>query len=127
MDIPACRADVHIRTDANNLVTTAQSTHLPEQKETIHMIQMLRKEATSGSIDDLAPVRTDYCLGDCSTKQSAKSDELRKAVETGVLRDVDMHPAFRTLLQRKAFMVEWVRLHVDPSAMYSYVLGFRMW
>ena len=91
------------------------------------MIQMLRKEATSGSIDDLAHVRTDYCLGDCLTKQSAKSDELRKAVETGVLRDVDMRPAFRTLLQRKAFMVEWVRLHLDPSATYSYVLGFQMW
>ena len=65
--------------------------------------------------------------GDCLTKQSAKSDELRKAVETGVLRDVDMHPAFRALLQRKAFMVEWVRLHLDPLAMYSYVLGFQMW
>ena len=90
------------------------------------MIQMLRKEATAGSIDDLAHVRTDYCLGDCLTKQSAKSDELRKAVENGVLRDVDMHPAFRTLLQRGAFMIEWVRLHLDPSATFSYVLGCRM-
>ena len=42
-----------MRTDANNLVTTAGTTHLPEQKETIHMIQMLRREAVSGSIEDL--------------------------------------------------------------------------
>ena len=35
---------IHIRTDANNLVTTAQTTHLPEQKETHHLIQMLRHE-----------------------------------------------------------------------------------
>ena len=38
----------HIRADANNLVTTAGATHLPEQKETHHLIQMLRKESNSG-------------------------------------------------------------------------------
>ena len=59
MDISSACAEVHLRTDANNLVTTASSTHLPEQKETIHMIQMLRKEACSGSIEDLAHVRTE--------------------------------------------------------------------
>ena len=127
MDISGCRADVRIRVDANNFVTAAQSAHLPEQKETIHMIQMLRKEATSGSIEDLAHVRTDYCLGDCLTKQSAKSDALRKAVDTGTLTDVDMHLAFRSLLQHKAFMLEWVRLHLDPSAMFSYMPGYKMW
>ena len=37
-DISGQTAEVHMRTDANNLVTTAQTTHLPEQKETIHMI-----------------------------------------------------------------------------------------
>ena len=31
---------IHIRTDANNLVTTAQTTHLPEQKETHHLMQI---------------------------------------------------------------------------------------
>ena len=41
-----------MRTDADNLVTTASTTHVPEQQETIHMIQMLRKEACSGSIAD---------------------------------------------------------------------------
>ena len=69
------------------------------------MIQMLRKEATSGSIEDLAHVRTDFCLGGCLTKQSAKSDALRKAVDTGTLTDVDMHPPFRTLLQHKGIYV----------------------
>lgn len=35
--------DIHMRTDANNLVTTAKTTHLPEQEEATHMIQMLRQ------------------------------------------------------------------------------------
>ena len=43
-DISGLDAEIHIRTDANNLVTTASTTHAPEQQETIHMIQMLRKE-----------------------------------------------------------------------------------
>ena len=33
---------IHMRTDARNLVSTARTTHLLEQKETIHMISMLR-------------------------------------------------------------------------------------
>ena len=55
-----------MRTDANNLVTTASTTHLPEQQETIHMIQMLRKESISGQIDDLGHVRTADMLADMS-------------------------------------------------------------
>ena len=65
-----------MRTDANNLVTTASTTHLPEQKGTIHMISMLRQESCSGSISDLAHVRTEFCLSDCLTKQSARPDSL---------------------------------------------------
>ena len=34
----------HMRTDAMNLVTTARTIHLPEEKETIHMISMLRRK-----------------------------------------------------------------------------------
>ena len=45
MDISGEGANVHIRTDAKNLVTTQRTVHLPKQKETIHMISMLRKEA----------------------------------------------------------------------------------
>ena len=51
MDLSAACVAIHMRTDANNLVTTASSTRLPEQKETIHMIQMLRKETCSGQIE----------------------------------------------------------------------------
>ena len=71
MDISGLNCEVHMGTDANNLVTTASTTHLPDQKETIHMIQMLRKEACSGGIVDLAHVRSEDCLGDCLTKHSA--------------------------------------------------------
>ena len=47
---------------APELVTTAASTRLPEQKETIHMIQMLGQEACSGQMHDLAHVLTHYPL-----------------------------------------------------------------
>ena len=57
-DITGLSSEIHMRTDANNLVTTASTTHVPEQQETIHMIQMLRKEACSGSIADLSHIRT---------------------------------------------------------------------
>ena len=103
MDLSGEDAPIHMRTDANNLVTTAQTTHLPEQKETIHTIQMLRKEACSGSIADLAHIATEHCLSDCLTKASAKADELIKAVSTGVLPQCDKHPPFREKLQHKAY------------------------
>ena len=45
MDISGEVANIPMRTDAKNLVTTARTIHLPDQKETIHMISMLRKEA----------------------------------------------------------------------------------
>ena len=88
-DITSEIADVHIRTDANNLVTTASTTHQPEQKETLRLIQMLRKESNSGQTHDLAHVRSQDCLADSLTKHSAKADELIKAVLTGNLLNVD--------------------------------------
>ena len=66
-----------MRTDEKNLVTTARTIHLPEQKETIRMISMLRKEACSGSIHDLAHIPTQNCSADCLTKASAKADNLK--------------------------------------------------
>ena len=63
-DISGAAASTHTRTDANNLVTTASTTHVPEQQETLHMIQMLRKEACSGATADLSHVRTERCLAD---------------------------------------------------------------
>jgi hypothetical protein len=107
-DISGQSAEIHMRTDAHNLVTTAKTTHLPEQKETIHMIQMLRRESCSGNINDLSHVRTEFCLSDCLTKHSAKPDNLLKAVETGTLPSVDMHPNFRELLNHKAYLVSWI-------------------
>ena len=100
-DITGEIADVHIRTDANNLVTTASTTHQAEQKETVRLIQMLRKESNSGQMHDLA-------LADSLTKHSAKADELIKAVLAGNLLNVDAHPPFRTMLQNNAFLVEWL-------------------
>ena len=74
-DIGGLDAEIHMRTGANNLVSTASTTHSPEQQETIHMIQMLRKEACSGAIADLSHVRTEHCLSDCLTKRSANPIE----------------------------------------------------
>ena len=92
-------ANFHMRTDAKNLVTTARTIHLPEQRETIHIFSMLRKEACSGSIHDLAPIPSQNRLADCLTKASAKANNLITAVKTGRLLDVDTHPGFRTLVQ----------------------------
>ena len=92
-----------MRTDAKNLVTTARTTYLPEQKTT-HMIFMLRKEACSGSIHDLAHIPTQICLADCLTTASAKVGKLITAVRTRKLLDVDIHLDFRTLMEHKAFL-----------------------
>ena len=92
MDMTAQPLEVHLRTDANNLVTTAASTRLPEQKETIHMIQTLRQEACSGQMHDLAHVLTQYCLADPLTKKSVSPTLLISTVQTGILREVDTHP-----------------------------------
>ena len=99
MDLTGYVLEIHMRTDANNLVTTASSTHLPEQKETIHMINQLRTEACSGAIDDLAHVASNDCLSDCLTKSSAKAEFLINAVNTGCLPNVDRHPPFRELMR----------------------------
>jgi len=76
MDISGEASPIHMRTDAHNLVSTASSTHLPEQTETISMVQMLRKEACSCEVEDLRHVRTEHCLSDCLTKQRVKPDAL---------------------------------------------------
>ena len=113
MDISATCAPIHMRTDANNLVTTAGTTHLPEQQDTVHMIQMLRKESCSGAIEDLAHVRTEHCLANSLTKNTASADALMKTVETGTLLMIDCHPDFRSLIQHKAFFqtVDFYKKH----------------
>ena len=57
----------------NNLVTTARTTHQPEQKETTHLIQMLRRESNSGAIDDMAHVVSAQCLSDALTALSSRA------------------------------------------------------
>ena len=86
-DISGSDACIHMRTDANDLVTTASTTHVPEQQETIHMIQMLRKEVYSGAIADLSHVRTERCLADCLTKASANCKNLEDYVTSGDIKE----------------------------------------
>ena len=104
------------------IVTTASTTHLPEQKETIHLISMLRKEAQTGSIDDLAHIRKEHCLSDCLTK-NMKPTNLVQAVQQGILPSVDMHPPFRTLISHKAYLVEWMIKNLDQARDISWFLG----
>ena len=40
MDISGQVANLHMRTDPKNLVTTARTIYLPEQKETLHMFSL---------------------------------------------------------------------------------------
>ena len=120
-DVSGMDAEIHIRTDANNLVTTASTTHAPEQQETIHMIQMLREEACSGAIADLSHVRTERCLSDCLTKKSANPKNLMDAVKSGWLKELDSHPPFRSMLEHKAlFLNAWLTKELSG---YSYVLS----
>ena len=115
-------AEIHIRTDANNLVSTASTTHSPEQQETIHMIQMLRKEACSGAIADLSHVRTEHCLSDCLTKRSANPRNLLNSVQTGWLKEIDSHPPFRSMIEHKAFMNSWLLKEFPVLASVQHVM-----
>ena len=44
-------------------------------------------------------------------------------METGILTDVDMQPSFRTLMQNKAFLLEWMQLYIRPDAEYCFFLN----
>jgi hypothetical protein len=125
MDMTAQTLDIHMRTDANNLVTTARTTHLPEQEETIHMIQMMRHESCSGDIQDLAHVVTKDMLADCLTKSSASPDALIKAVNTGYLPGTDTHPPFRQLMKNKhkAFLVSWIVNNLKHASLIHSFMG----
>ena len=109
---------------AKQMQTTLSQQHQlhmpPEQQETIHMIQMLRKEACSGAIADLSHVRTEHCLSDCLTKKSANPKNLMDAVKSGWLKELDSHPPFRSMLEHKAFLNAWL---TKESSGYSYVLS----
>ena len=84
-------------------------THLPEQRETHHLIQMLRHESNKSHLDDLSHIASEYCLADPLTKSTAKPDQLVSSITTGKLENVDVHPPFRSLLKHKAFfLTTWV-------------------
>ena len=123
MDMTSTVADVHMRTDANNLVTTASTTHLPEQRETIHMINQLRHESCSGAIQDLAHVTTAEQMADLFTKEKAPSEPLKRAVDTGYLPNCDKHLPFREMMRNKhkAFFIKWLVHNLD----YDVVLQAR--
>ena len=60
-----------------------------------------RCDACGSSIDDLAHVVSEDCLSDCLTKSSAKPQALIKAVNEGILPNVDKHPSFREMMKTK--------------------------
>ena len=64
MDISGEVVNIHMRNDANNLVTTARTIHLPEQNEITHMIFTLRKEPYSGSTHDLPHISAQNSLAE---------------------------------------------------------------
>ena len=115
MDLSGEVADIHIRTDARNPVTTARTIHLPEQKETIQMISILRKEVCSGSIHNLTHISTQNCFADCLTKAPAKADDMITAVKLGNFLDVDIHPNCRILMEHKAFLSTWCRTFMHTN------------
>ena len=130
MDLTGETLAINMRTDANNLVTTAKTTHLPEQEETIHMINLLRHEAQSGQIDDLAHVVTEDMLADCLTKSSIKPDNLVKAVTTGKLLNADKQPNFRELMadRHKAYyaLASWLCRNISKAISVISFLGYDL-
>ena len=85
-DITGLSSEIHKRTEANNLVTTASSSPVCEQHETSHVIQMRRKEVCSGSIADSSHIRTEWCLANCLTKKPANLQYPFDAVRHGLLK-----------------------------------------
>ena len=130
-DMTGETAPVHMRTDANNLVTTASTTHLPEQRETIHMINQLRHEACTGSIEDLAHVTTTEQMADVFTKEKAPLEFLKKAVESGRLPNCDKHLPFREMMKNKhkAFFSTWLVRNLRFEVLHSAktFLGYPIW
>ena len=103
-------AEIHMRTDANNLVTTAASTRLAEQKDTIHMINQLRVDCMSGNIDDMAHVVSHDMMADVLTKEGVDAKYLKIAIKTGYVPNVGKHPPFRELMENthKAWLIGWI-------------------
>ena len=74
------------------------------------MINMLRHESCSGAIEDLAHVSTTEQLADVFTKDKAKVDYIKNAVNSGNLPNCDKNIPFREMMQNKhkAFFINWL-------------------
>ena len=74
------------------------------------MINQLRHESCSGSIDDIAHVTTTEQMADVFTKEKAPVEYLMKAVQSGVLPNCDKHMPFREMMKskHKAFFASWL-------------------
>ena len=88
------------------------------------MIQVLRKETCSGQTEDLAQLVSADCLSDGLTKASAKPDALVKAVATGVLKNIDLHPPFRSLFVKKTKLILYNGITTYSALVHLFVSFF---
>ena len=65
----------------------------------------------------------DRALLDCLTKNSAKPDKLIKALEAGVLTQVDKHPPFRPMLQHRTYAATWLQANTVGDLSTNMFLG----
>ena len=86
---------------------------------------MLRKEAQTGKINDLAHIRTEHCLADCLTKHM-KPTNLVTAVQCGILPEVDFHPPFRELRTQMAYLTRWITRNLDEAKEITWFLGTKV-
>lgn len=56
---------------------------------------MLRTEAGAGAIEDVAHMRTSYCLADSLTKSNANKAALITPVETVITTAIDSKPTLQ--------------------------------
>ena len=92
------RVTYDLRTDAYNLITTARTTN-PEQRETIHMIAMMRHDSQQGAWDDFNHMPTQHVLADCFTKTSGDPKQILWCIHTGWIKSMDLYPPFRTTVR----------------------------
>ena len=84
MDISGYVANVYMRELKQRTWKQQQEqfTYLNKRRQ-INMISMMRKEACSGNIHDLAHIPTQNCCTDCLTKAPVKADNSITAVKSG--------------------------------------------
>ena len=91
------------------LVTTARTTHLPELKETIHMIFLCKRKPVQEVFMILLTFQHKIVWQFVWQKSSAKVDNLFTPVKTWKLLEVDVHPNFRTLMEHKDCLSTWCK------------------